>query len=93
MIDDYSKFFTGSSLPKSGELDAARERYLENVYTEFLKPVIEEHELFQPWELEEEIRPPYTTREIYDALEHVDDPEIELVEEDLWLWKYSGRQE
>lgn len=91
-IRDYSRFFTSPGTITEEYAAQSRERYLENLYSEFVKPAIKSRgeELFQPWELEDDIRPPYTTREINDALEFAEDPEIELVEGELCLWRYSG---
>ncbi len=86
--------FTGHE-PRKEELERGRERYLLNLYTGFVEPYLEEEyddaSLFQPWNVSQNIRPPYTSREIEQALELASDDgnPVELVEEDMKLWKYE----
>jgi hypothetical protein len=64
--------------PKASREDAARQRHKKarHVYQTFVEPVLEEiDETFTPEEVREEIRPPYSEKEIEAALEYAVDEE------------------
>ncbi|MFB6115923.1 MAG: hypothetical protein ABEK10_00270 [Candidatus Nanosalina sp.] len=76
------------------EVEEARDRKAEHVYTAFVQPLLEEYsgrKIFQPNEIQDDIRPPYSYREVKDALEYAsgETEEIEYVEEDMDLFLYT----
>lgn len=70
-----------------------RQRYLDNLYTDFVKPVMDqfdEGDFFHPREIDDAIRQPYTAGEIGEALERRE--EVYLANEKLGIWHYDPDQ-
>lgn len=77
------------------DIEEARERKAEHVYQNFIYPVLQDfsgREVFQPDELQDEIRPPYSYTEVKDALEYAsfESEDVEFLEEDMDLFLYTG---
>lgn len=86
--------FSYSSHVSEEDVEAARERKAEHVYESFVYPVLEDssgRKVFQVNEVKDEIRPPYSYREVKDALEYASSEtgEVDLLEEDMDLFLYS----
>lgn len=67
-----------------------KQRYLDNFYTGFVKPVLEqfdEGDFFHPREIDESIRQPYTAEEVEAALEGRED--VYVANENLGIWRYD----
>ncbi|WP_414838299.1 hypothetical protein ACK3SF_02755 [Candidatus Nanosalina sp. VS9-1] len=85
--------FTGLYTASSEDVEQARERKASHVYENFVAPVLEDldgREIFQVHEVKDDIRPPYSYREIRDALEYGsrESDELEFIEEDMDLFLY-----
>lgn len=73
--------------------EEARRRKSRHVYESFVRPALENdsgRKIFQPNEVQEDIRPPYSYREVKDALEYAsrEAEGIEFIEEDMELFLY-----
>jgi hypothetical protein len=90
---DYDVSFRGPQV-SDGEVEEARWRKSRHVFENFVEPVTsgDGREVFSVSEVRDELWPPYSYREVKDALEYASgELEIyELVEEDMDLFMYTG---